>query len=373
MASIFKIIKNNSGSIKTWGGKTLNPGEYYTLPEVYWSLWVLDVSIIEDIVSGDMVINDGVEDLDPEKGLVWFKMFERSIAEETEFNNDSNGFTSNNVQSAIEEANGVIKNHGSRHLPNGADPINTAAPSSNLTANTSNSAGNANSLARSDHSHDISTGSAVQLSASSTSTEGTSANLSRADHTHNILSSSAIGLNANSVNAEGDSLGFARANHTHAMNTSSAVGISTATTSTEGNSTGLARANHTHAVEIINDTISSNTTTTTTSGSDVLISGMTFTPEAGRYFIIFSTHCSTNFNNATVTFSLYMGGSMINGSERAVIPRTGVLTSFSDGRMVVVCHSLISVNGSQAIQARWRRSSGTATSYNRTLQIIKVN
>lgn len=51
--------------------------------------------------------------------------------------------------------NGIdISSHASRHLPNGADPITTAAASS-LSLSTTNTTGVANSLARSDHTHAI--------------------------------------------------------------------------------------------------------------------------------------------------------------------------------------------------------------------------
>lgn len=45
--------------------------------------------------------------------------------------------------------------HGSRHGANGADAIPTAAPNSSLTPSSSNSVGVANSLSRSDHTHQI--------------------------------------------------------------------------------------------------------------------------------------------------------------------------------------------------------------------------
>ena len=49
----------------------------------------------------------------------------------------------------------VVEAHASRHLPNGADPLTTAAPTTTLSFSTSNSVGIQNSLARSDHTHDI--------------------------------------------------------------------------------------------------------------------------------------------------------------------------------------------------------------------------
>lgn len=48
-----------------------------------------------------------------------------------------------------------VQTHASRHLPNGADPLATAAPANSLTAVSTNDVGIANSFARSDHSHAI--------------------------------------------------------------------------------------------------------------------------------------------------------------------------------------------------------------------------
>lgn len=48
-----------------------------------------------------------------------------------------------------------VSAHGSRHLPNGSDPLASAAPTTDLTLATTNAAGGANSFARSDHTHKI--------------------------------------------------------------------------------------------------------------------------------------------------------------------------------------------------------------------------
>ncbi len=61
--------------------------------------------------------------------------------------------TTNSGQTMIPTA------HGSRHLPNGQDALTTAAPISNLSNSSINSIGTANSFARSDHSHFITTSS----------------------------------------------------------------------------------------------------------------------------------------------------------------------------------------------------------------------
>ena len=48
-----------------------------------------------------------------------------------------------------------ISAHAARHLPNGSDPLATAAPTTDLTLATTNATGGANSFARSDHTHKI--------------------------------------------------------------------------------------------------------------------------------------------------------------------------------------------------------------------------
>lgn len=54
----------------------------------------------------------------------------------------------------------TVEAHASRHLPNGLDPLATAAPTTNLSGSTINSVGIQNSFSRSDHSHAI-TGAAL--------------------------------------------------------------------------------------------------------------------------------------------------------------------------------------------------------------------
>lgn len=72
--------------------------------------------------------------------------------------------------------------HGARHNPGGADPIATAAP---VTANAdgNNNVGTANSVARSDHKHNVSVGSPVGIT-DTTTAPGTANSLARSDHQH---------------------------------------------------------------------------------------------------------------------------------------------------------------------------------------------
>ena len=155
---------------------------------------------------------------------------------------------SNNNITNVNLINGVnIASHASRHLPNGADALDTATAIT-LSANTTNTEGNANSFARSNHTHDILTGNVSTQNAGQSNVEGTSVNLARADHRHEIPTAAAVTLSLTSTNQEGNSTSFARANHTHQLNlafgTPSTI---TDSTNTEGAATSFARSDHQHA------------------------------------------------------------------------------------------------------------------------------
>lgn len=56
----------------------------------------------------------------------------------------------------VDQVDGVdVSAHAARHLPNGSDPLASAAPTTDLTLATTNTIGGANSFARSDHTHRI--------------------------------------------------------------------------------------------------------------------------------------------------------------------------------------------------------------------------
>ena len=105
--------------------------------------------------------------------------------------------------------------HGSTHSPLGSDPLATASAAT-ISAISSNTEGNANSFARSDHTHNISTGAPVTQRPEEANAEGTSSDLARADHVHRIAAASAV-TTSNNTNAEGNAASFARSNHTHQL------------------------------------------------------------------------------------------------------------------------------------------------------------
>jgi len=69
---MIKILKNESGALKTLLGVDREDGEQYTIPVHKWleAYQAMDdqLDLYSDIVSGDVVVNDGSTDLNPSEG-----------------------------------------------------------------------------------------------------------------------------------------------------------------------------------------------------------------------------------------------------------------------------------------------------------------
>lgn len=111
---------------------------------------------------------------------------------------------------------------------------------------------------------------------------------------------------------------------------------------------------------------------TTTSGTDVVMTGMTSTPPAGIYLVIFSTWLTHSNGNATVTISIYAGGAQNTGTLRTTTPFEGAIGSANNGKSTGT-NGIVTVNGSQAISLEWHTSIGTATAHNGTFDLIKIS
>lgn len=122
---------------------------------------------------------------------------------------------------------------------------------------------------------------------------------------------------------------------------------------------------------IYNTEVNFSSTLTTTSGTDVLLTGMTITPPAGTYLILFSTWLSHSNGNATITMSLYSGGVQKTDSIRVAIPFVGALGTTTQD-MPLALNGVVTVNGSQSIQIQWHTSLGTASAHSGTMNILKV-
>lgn len=102
--SKIKILKNQSGSDLVFGSRVVSNGEQITLSKHYWLDIAEKIEILDLVTSGDIIVNDGTEDLSPSLGREHLELVEGwTKAEDIIFENNSNGFSSDRVQSAIEE------------------------------------------------------------------------------------------------------------------------------------------------------------------------------------------------------------------------------------------------------------------------------
>lgn len=108
-------------------------------------------------------------------------------------------------------------------------------------------------------------------------------------------------------------------------------------------------------------------TETTGSSSYVLCDSMTTTPASGTYEVVFSGSLSNSATSTTYT-CIYGGGVVVSASIR----RLDVYSQNQGKAMGFCCLARITVNGSQAIEGRWKVSAGTASIYERQLMIFKV-
>lgn len=102
------------------------------------------------------------------------------------------------------------------------------------------------------------------------------------------------------------------------------------------------------------------------STTDVLITAMTLTPPAGIYRVTFDTSVTATTNLSTFGFAVYAGGTINTSSQRNYI------MSPANGRLGAATSATVTVNGSQAIEVRGKRSAGTTTVQVRTMHILRV-
>jgi len=93
---------------------------------------------------------------------------------------------------------------------------------------------------------------------------------------------------------------------------------------------------------------------------------MTITPASGTYLVWFaSSTCNTN-NGKYVYMSIWSGGGQVIASQLQMQTITG------NDEYPFCCVALVTVNGSQTIEGRWRVNANSASMYQRTLAILKI-
>jgi hypothetical protein len=114
--------------------------------------------------------------------------------------------------------------------------------------------------------------------------------------------------------------------------------------------------------------------TTSTSATYANISGMTLTPPAGTYLVIFSgnTSATQGSNGETGTFQLAVAGTQVTASRMTVTDTYALLgtNTVAGGNTLA---SIVTVTGTQAITAQFASQSGTIQVNERNLIAILLS
>ena len=121
--------------------------------------------------------------------------------------------------------------------------------------------------------------------------------------------------------------------------------IGTDTTNGVGTAPSFSRSDHSHEVNVSNTQVTSVANFTTSSVTDVLITGMTITPGAGTYLVMFSAKATGDGGAKNGIISLYANGTQVAHTERVVNDLKGEH---------VGTQAIITVAAAQAIEARGR-------------------
>jgi hypothetical protein len=202
------------------------------------------------------------------------------------------------------------------------------------------------------------------MGANNVAAQGSTKNLADAGHVHTIVTAAPVTQTPDQTAAVGTSNALARADHVH--NIPAALVVDTGTANAKGSAASFALSDHTHKTVVANDIATATADDTTASTTDVLIVGMTLTPAAGTYLALFSSSFLNSANGASRLFiSIWSAAAQVAHSERNI----GIA-----GGSNVPGHTnaIVTVNGSQAIEARWRAVAGTNTCHQRSLTLIKL-
>lgn len=104
----------------------------------------------------------------------------------------------------------------------------------------------------------------------------------------------------------------------------------------------------------------------TSSTSYEVMDSMTLSPASGTYMVWFNTTVVNTTGNADTYISLFAGGVQVATSERLIEEDNGTNQS------IMSTMGVITVDGTQAIDLRWKVSTGTSTAHAKTLMILKV-
>lgn len=124
-------------------------------------------------------------------------------------------------------------------------------------------------------------------------------------------------------------------------------------------------ASRTLAVSLANTVASATVQTTTTSTTDVSLDTMTLTPAAGTYLVLFNCQTDNTNNGKINTFTLYVGGTIQTDTAYATQVDNDIPHNIS-------MSAVKTVNGSRAIEVRWKTNANTGRVNTRNLILLRI-
>lgn len=116
--------------------------------------------------------------------------------------------------------------------------------------------------------------------------------------------------------------------------------------------------------------ITATATDSTTSGTYSVINGMTTTPAAGTYLVMFSSSGEIDSGGDTGQYAIHVDGTIVQHSERDMESPTGFIAG--DIRAAMHTQAVVEVDGDEAIDVRFRQSGGTFSVFGRSLILMEV-
>lgn len=111
--------------------------------------------------------------------------------------------------------------------------------------------------------------------------------------------------------------------------------------------------------------ISSNSVTSTTSQSYVLLNSMTTTPASGTYNVSFSASGYGEEKKTEYDLAIFKNGTIIQNTRR-------LLNLHHESVIHLHSQAIITVNGAEAIEVRYKAGDGTFVIYERSMILLKI-
>lgn len=120
------------------------------------------------------------------------------------------------------------------------------------------------------------------------------------------------------------------------------------------------------ATGLLNYNVVANTVYSTTSLTDVLLTGMSVTPVAGTYLVLFDANIALTTNNSIASFTFYKNAVAVPDTLRNVQASGGSWVGTAD------IGTVVSLNGTDVLTVQNKITSGTLTVNGRSLALLRL-